>query len=306
LSGLGRALPGACHDKHRIKAVDRLIGNPALHRELPVFYRALFRRLCRNNDRPVLFVDWTGVGARRCAITAALCFQGRALPILSHVHPASDAHARHAHREFIASLAVIVPHDCTPTLVTDAGFHSNWFREVAERGWNFVGRIRGSSSVLADGHWMHVKQLHQLAGAHAQDLGTLSIYRGHPEQHRFVLAKKPALKGRNRITRRGHKGRSKIDITCAKGAREPWLLATSLELPADAVVAVYAGRMQIEQAYRDFKNHRHGWSLDHVRSRSAQRIEVLLMIAALAHVATQLVGLAAERGLELRARDGVL
>jgi hypothetical protein len=76
-------------------------------------------------------------------------------------------------------------------------------------------------------------------------------------------------------------------------------LATTLrsELPS-CIVAIYAKRMQIEETFRDAKNPRFGWAFDHASSRSADRLEALLLIAALALVATVLAGAAVEdRGL---------
>ena len=55
-------------------------------------------------------------------------------------------------------------------------------------------------------------------------------------------------------------------------AREPLLLATSLQDPAPIVVHMYSLRMQIEETFRDLKSHRYGWSLEDVRCRSAQRV----------------------------------
>ena len=53
--------------------------------------------------------------------------------------------------------------------------------------------------------------------------------------------------------------------------------------------------MQIEETFRDEKNHRFGWSLRHVRSQFERRLEVLLLLAALATLAVTLVGLGVER-----------
>ena len=79
---------------------------------------------------------------------------------------------------------------------------------------------------------------------------------------------------------------------------EPWLLLTSLsvgELDAAAVVRLYGQRMQIEENFRDLKSHRFGWSMRYVRSGSADRLAVLLLIATLAMLATLLLGQLAER-----------
>jgi hypothetical protein len=58
---------------------------------------------------------------------------------------------------------------------------------------------------------------------------------------------------------------------------------------------MYSMRMQIEETFRDLKSHRYGWSLEDVRCRTAARIDVILLIAALAAVAMHVVGLAARR-----------
>ena len=52
-------------------------------------------------------------------------------------------------------------------------------------------------------------------------------------------------------------------------------------------------RMQIEETFRDLKNDRWGFALVLARSRSRQRREILLLIAALATWALWLLGLAA-------------
>jgi hypothetical protein len=52
---------------------------------------------------------------------------------------------------------------------------------------------------------------------------------------------------------------------------------------------MYSMRMQIEETFRDLKRHRYGWSLEHVRCRTAARIDVLLLIAALAAVAMHII-----------------
>jgi hypothetical protein len=53
-----------------------------------------------------------------------------------------------------------------------------------------------------------------------------------------------------------------------KAAREPWVLATSINLSAHKVIRKYATRMQIEECFRDLKAPRQGWSLDYVRSET--------------------------------------
>src|SRR5688500_3492895 len=63
LTALGRSLPGATADKHRIKAADRLLGSAAIQRALPKIYAVLATFLLRRIRRPVILIDWTGGGS---------------------------------------------------------------------------------------------------------------------------------------------------------------------------------------------------------------------------------------------------
>ena len=53
--------------------------------------------------------------------------------------------------------------------------------------------------------------------------------------------------------------------------------------------------MQIEETFRDIKSHRYGWSFEDARSDSTERLNVLLLVAALGAVAVLIVGVAAEQ-----------
>lgn len=71
----------------------------------------------------------------------------------------------------------------------------------------------------------------------------------------------------------------------AKTNKEPWLLAVSPQLAgrdADAIVAIYGGRMQIEQTFRDIKNPRWGLGLSDSQTRQPARLANLLLMSALA------------------------
>ena len=67
--------------------------------------------------------------------------------------------------------------------------------------------------------------------------------------------------------------------------REPWLLAASHSLStlkASQIAAIYAKRMQIELAFRDMKSHRYGCASEDSLTRKGRRLEILLLIHALA------------------------
>ncbi len=294
LTGLGRDLPGETSDKHRIKAVDRLLGNRELQQQVPALYRARAAALLARIPRPVLAVDWTGIDSPFYVLSAALCCQGRAVPVYSEVHHHRELATPYVHRRFLEALAAILPAGCRPIIVTDAGFYAKWFEEVRRHKWDYVGRVRGRAHVDVAGQWVSPKALYAQAAEGPQDFGRVTLSRSYGLWVRLVLSAAHKPKGRKRLTKRGASGQRTMDQRCRGQVTEPWLLATSLPGTAASVIGLYALRMQIEELFRDEKNHRHGWGLRDVRCRSAARIEVLLFIAALAFTLAQAVGRAAE------------
>jgi Transposase DDE domain len=293
LTALGRSMPGRTSDKHRIKAADRLLGNQAIQEQLLLFYRALAKRLLTQTRSPVVAVDWTAHGTDYSVLSAQLCWEGRSLPLYNQVFPRRHVGSPRLHKQFLRELAAVIPNDCRPILVTDAGFRTPWFDAVAALGWDFIGRIRDTTKVLTSDGWISSKSLHRLATGKPRDFEWQWLPRYKPRPYRLVLSSAPKLKGRKRRTRSGNVGHNTTDIKSSSAAREPWLLATSLSCGCRAVLRAYGLRMQIEQSFRDAKNHRHGWALHHARSKDPKRLAVLLLIASLAAVVVQLVGRAA-------------
>jgi hypothetical protein len=96
----------------------------------------------------------------------------------------------------------------------------------------------------------------------------------------------------------GKQSRSRSSLKAARGAREPWLLACSPGLSildGAAIIAIYAKRMRIEQSFRDLKNERLGLGFSAARSRSAKRLEILLLIAHLSSWLMRLMGECAQQ-----------
>jgi hypothetical protein len=103
------------------------------------------------------------------------------------------------------------------------------------------------------------------------------------------------LKGRKHKNRLGETAENVYSRKKAAAQREPWLLATSLppsSTLAKQAVKLYQGRMQVEESFRDIKSHRFGLGLNYHRTNSADRLQMLLLIANLACIVLWLIGLA--------------
>lgn len=294
LSHLGRNLQTKAFAKHNIKCVDRLLGNIHLHSERLEVYRAIARWVIGGRERPVIVVDWSDcqAGPRYVMLTAAVPLGGRALRLYEEVHPLATYNSPRTHRRFLRRLKTVLPEGCRPVLVTDAGFRGPWFREVERMGWDWVGRVRNQVKYCLEGTdtWRYTASLYREATPRLRHLGRgwLSKRRSYPCEL-YLVRHYERGPGRPRKVR-GRRRHRKLH-------RDPWLLATSLPHrrgAAHAIVRLYGLRMQIEESYRDLKNGRWGLGLEYARSRSARRLEVLLLISTLAMLVYWLAGLVAK------------
>lgn len=290
LTSLGRAIAGGA-PKHGIKRIDRLLGNTRLHSEQTEFYRAIARRLIAPGSRPVLIVDWTAVTPKLWALVAAVSYEGRALIVYSETHGISSYAKPHVNRAFLDHLKSVLP-ACTPIVLSDAGFRSPWMKLIQSHGWDYIGRIRGRARVRVDKGeaWSDIERLWQMAGPTPSDLGSFEMGSNRRYRHTArIVAIRKKLRYQRRPARR--------DVgpeRARRAAHEPWILATSLGVRAAKVVQLYSRRMQVEETFRDAKSHRFGICLGHARTRSTSRADILMLLAAFAHVLYVLVGLAAE------------
>lgn len=300
LSDLGRGLCTPVAVKHSIKRIDRLLGNARLHAEAVQVYEMLARRHLAGISTPLLIVDWSDLSADRRwqLLRASVALEGRSVTLYEEVHPLSRASGRGVHKSFLARLGAMLPPDCRPIVITDAGFRSPWFQLVNAIGWHFVGRIRNRDMIrpLGGQDWIGCKCLYARARAHAQALGRYQYVRSNPAICDLVLIKR-AAQGRHKRSVLGNKVRSRHSLKQSRCQREPWLLAVSpslSHLSAQAVVALYAQRMQIEEAFRDLKSERFGLGLSTCRSKQGRRLSILLLIASLALFVLRLIGEAAK------------
>lgn len=298
LSDLGRGLRGKVAVKHNIKRMDRLLGNTLLHAEMHALYGALAGEYLAGVSTPLIVVDWSDLTTDRNwqLLRASVALEGRSVTLYEEVHPLKRLVAPSVHKAFLKQLFAMLPPGCLPILVTDAGFRSTWFKLVNRMGGHWIGRIRNRDMVRAndadEDAWTGCTALYARATATAQSLGSYQYVRSHPVSCRLVLIKRTS-KGRHKKTCHGKAARSRHSLKNARTQRDPWLLAVSpglAHLSAQAVTAIYAQRMQIEESFRDLKSERFGLGFSANRSTQKVRLAVLLLVANLASFALRLIG----------------
>jgi hypothetical protein len=291
LTSIGRSLESKTFPKHDIKRVDRLLSNPLMWIDRHRLFAAMASTILGTNQRPTVLLDWTKCGALY-ALVAAVPVGGRAIPIYLEVHPEKLLGNSRIQRRFLNALRRILPEGVRPILVTDAGFQGPFFLDVQRLGWDFVGRLRGTGQVLTKYGWIDLAGFYLRARFSPMSFGFCRLYRtvNSVEAH-VVLARIPS-KGRHPWTHR-RTGFGGVPPSTITGSIHPWLLVSSLAESPEKIISLYAKRMQIEETFRDAKNHRYGWSLRHVRCGSPERLQVLLLLASIAMAAVSLLGAAA-------------
>ena len=260
LVALAVGTPRTISVRHRVKCVDRLLGNTHLKAHRFDLYTALAQQWLTGLPQLLIVVDWSSLTAdmQWHWLRASVVCDGRSITLYEEVHPRKHLGSLAVHTRFIKRLAQLLPKSTHPPIVmTDAGFRNTWFRLIAAQGWQWLGRVRNRDFVRKHDveEWRPAKLLYQQARTVAADLGAFETVRNHPLKCRLVLVKH-APKGRKH---RYASGKVKNNSTARKIAsryREPWLLSCSPSLghlSAEAVVRLYAQPMRIEEAFRDTK-----------------------------------------------------
>ena len=296
VTSMGRGIDSSAHEKHSIKRADRLCSNSHLLLESNCIYTAMCQLFGRISSRPIILVDWSDLDEhnRHFLLRASLAFDGRSVTLYQEVHDLKTKEKPAIHKRFLSILKTMIGETVKPIIVTDAGFKVPWFRQVLDLGWDFVGRTRQPNAFSFNNgkRWRNICTLFGKATVkpkvfHAQ------ITKNNSLTCRLVLYKQ-LPKGRHNVNRNGLAKKSGASLKHSKGAKEPWLLSTSLKMSsklAKQAVAIYRTRMQIEEEFRDMKSRLYGLGFEHNKSKLQRRLVVLILIATLACFIALLIGL---------------
>ena len=173
---LGRAMDGPTSAKHRIKRVDRFLGNPQV--EIDAVYEAVFHQFRARTGPVVVLADWTDRHRFQQLVLALPC-NGRALPIYCATVPKGDGSGAHdglmiqAEREALETLADFCGDTIQPVIIADRGFgHTRWLNEIQNRGWYFVQRIARNHYVETEHYIGHLSELGIKRGWKPKNWGT--------------------------------------------------------------------------------------------------------------------------------------
>lgn len=301
VTALGRGLNRTAFTKHNIKCMDRLLSNTHLQQERQPAYKMLCHLLCSSSSRPIILIDWSDIIERErlMLIRAALAVDGRSIPLYESIYPLKKYNTPRTHKQFLKELKALLPDECDPIIVTDAGFRGPWFKAVENIGWNWIGRVRNCINYKLHScqQWRRTKDLYYRANRHINYLGPAALSSKRPYDCHLYLYKK-ANQGRKENRSVVHTVRHSAGYYFKKQQKDPWLIATNLApdvLSPKKIIALYGKRMQIEECFRDLKSDRFGFGFALSRSKNIDRLNNLLLIAALATVCLWWIGLIARQ-----------
>lgn len=302
LTQLGRTMSCRAKERHCIRKMDRLLGNEKLHAEINDYYKTLNDHYLAELPNPILNVDWACVNKKKglYILRASLALKGRGLVIYQNTYPVELENSPKAHLDFLKGLKAILPKNCRPILVTDAGFRCPWFKAVTQMGFDYVGRLRNKTGYkyVGSNQWeADCLELYKKATNRPSFIGRIFLAKSVKMECSLVLYKKIA-KHRKSFNRLGNPSNNTQSNRASRNKKDPWLLVTSLDIneyDAKKIVGIYRKRMQIEEEFRDLKSHQYGFGLRYCQSNRIERINVLLLIAALACFLCWIIAIAAKK-----------
>jgi len=271
---LGRSMAGDASPKHRIKRVDRFLGNEQV--EIDAINEAIFHQCRPRDESVVVLADWTD-RYRFQTLTLALPRDGRAIPFYSISVEKGDGSGAHkglmieAEADAMEALSTMCEDAIKPIIIADRGFgNTRWLSDIQSRGWYFVQRISRDL-------YLEVEE-----------------YTGHGYELKIPRGRLPHDWGRGTMTNKFF-GPLRLVTVHDREANEPWFLVSNLDdKTAKGIVQLYKKRMWIEAMFRDLKNRNWGLGMDNVKLTQPGRVDRHFLILSLAYIFLFAAGATAE------------
>ena len=278
---IGKRLRSKATVKSKINAANTFVSNYKLEREMPLIYKGLAHFFWENTRELVILVDWTGACSQGYhTLSASVVGSGRSIPIYHEVHDESVQENAQIQKDFLTRLKEVIPSNISITVVTDTGFHRNWFEQVISFGWDVIGRIYSRYYYQLEGEtvWRKAKEIEFAKPGHASALGKVRLGKTKKPLEGQLYTYKERLSGKVRAKKNKYPSHDKGYSDYYKNG---WVIFSSLNKPAKLLIAYYKKRMQIEQNFKDIKNEQLGVGLKRHLSSGKTRTNMLFFIAVL-------------------------
>lgn len=258
LDRLGLALPREAKPESVGQQFRRWLKNKAIDPRLiydPVARQVVGKQRCR---RLRIQIDRVQIKRRQNVLMLSVWYRRRAVPLAWMCLPHDGQSHQRQWAELLDYLATLVPADMTVIILADREFGSvERLRAVGKRGWDYAIRLKDNVEFYdplwgQPFDWLPVR--------------TIAVAVGRQYVRMNLALTKGAL--------------FPTHLACAwaVGSDEPWLIATNLPQPLQALKE-YRRRFGCEELFSDLK--KRGFNWENSQIRDPQRFARLLLVLAL-------------------------
>jgi hypothetical protein len=295
LTSIGRHMEKKIKPRSKIQEMNYLLGNGQLNNEKFAVYRTMTKLLCASRTVLYIAIDWSTVVPHELhLLRASLICKGRSMVLYEEIHPEKKLSNGLVHMKFLERLKSMLPANVPVCTITDAGFQTDFFKQVISIGWNFTGRLLTNMHYTLEGknEWQPCASLYPQANEKARFIGAVELSKAtRTKANLHLLKKMPKPKSRGK-KRKVYYARKEKEHRNA--AQKPWLIATSLKNLSIEIMKIYRVRMKIEHDFRDVKDPQWGIGLRASRCKDLVRLSLLLLIGSLAIFLLWVIGLTIE------------
>lgn len=266
---LGRYLPVNTSPKHAIKRVDYFLGNDKV--DTLKACECLIAWLIVSRSQIVISADWTKYRSWP-VLVASIMYQGRSIPVFWAVmnQPWLTKSVNTFENTFFRLLRMMIPKSVKVILLMDRGFRRiSLLKHLEGLDFYYVIRVCGKTHIRSKHYTGPLNSAVGVRGK-CKDLGSVGL-----------------TKGKSFLTR--------LVICWDEGQKEPWLLATNLDLPKRMIVRLYGKRFQIEESFRDQKCYRFGYGLGNVLMKKPDHLERLILVVVISQLLVMILGVIAKQ-----------
>jgi hypothetical protein len=297
ITAIGRCLKSEVDIKHRIKKVDRLIGNKHLYNELESLYIGLsqyvFKYISQDKNIPIIIDLCFLKDAHDIQmLSAEVATKGRSIPLYREVFEINKLKGKA--KNFLSKLSNCLPSNRSVLIIMDAGFGDDWFEAIESQNWHWLVRARSGKNIkLSENEdWHDATELFSKASPRAKNYPKAFITKDQNRPCR-VITKQGTSKSKRKRPFKLPRNYNSANGNYQRLAKEPWILATNLpeEYNATQVVQYYKKRMQIEESFRDIKSHQFGLGARNIRTRCIFRWGIKMLLAAIVQITLWVIGI---------------
>lgn len=259
LTQIASRLPSHARKLSTAERLRRFLSNPAIvvRDVYAPIAEELLRRASKGQVR--LIIDGSKIGFGYQLLMVSLCYRRRSLPLVWTWLPYKRGHSLTCTQiTLLQEVQAWLPSHVQVVLLGDCEFGHTLLLEALDHwGWQYVLRQSGHNLVWLKGEhgWRSLSSL-------AQRGGTVGWY------PHTVLTRESAYP-------------SHLVVYWQAPFKDPWLLATNVNCPAQAL-RLYRRRMWIEELFGDLK--KHGFDLEATHLRSIDRLNRLTLAVCLLYV----------------------